>query len=148
MTSAAVDCDVINRMKTERMRHGDGVQSSSFLSSFMNSLYCARNKIMYVLSWRTVSALKCYFGVYFPRCFATREINTEIILSWALKRFISQVHTLFSMTVTNTFKNVHISHFVQASIYVMGQVRLLGMSITIVSFNSLWPSNTLWYHRT
>ena len=36
------------------------------------SLRRVRNKIMYVLSWRTVSALTslyCYFGIYFPRCF-------------------------------------------------------------------------------
>ena len=26
-------------------------------------------------------SLECYFGVYFPRCFATREINTKITLS-------------------------------------------------------------------
>ena len=28
-------------------------------------------------------SLKCHFGVYFPRCFATQEINTKITLSWA-----------------------------------------------------------------
>ena len=68
-----------------------------FLSSFMDSL-CHVNKIMYVLSWRTVSApLECYFCVYFPRCSATREMNTKIILSWALKHFVTRVHTLFAI---------------------------------------------------
>ena len=42
-------------------------------------------------------SLECYFCVYFPRCFATREINTKITLSWALKQFVTQVHTLFSI---------------------------------------------------
>ena len=28
--------------------------------------------------------LEYYFGVYLPRFFATREINTKIALSWAL----------------------------------------------------------------
>ena len=44
-----------------------------------------------------LSSLKCYFGVYFPHCFATREINTKITLLWALKQFITQLHTLFSI---------------------------------------------------
>ena len=35
--------------------------------------------------------------VYFPRCFATREINTKITLSWALKQFVTRVHTFFSI---------------------------------------------------
>ena len=42
-------------------------------------------------------SLECYFGVYFPRCFATREKNTKITLSWALKQFVTRVHTLFSI---------------------------------------------------
>ena len=29
-----------------------------------------------------------YFGVYFPSCEATREINTKITLEWAQKRFV------------------------------------------------------------
>ena len=27
-----------------------------------------------------LGSLECYFGIYFPRCFATREINTKITL--------------------------------------------------------------------
>ena len=42
-------------------------------------------------------SLECYFDIYFPRCFATREINTKITLSWVLKRFVTRVHTLFSI---------------------------------------------------
>ena len=40
-------------------------------------------------------SLECYFGVYFPRCCATREINTKITLSWAHKQFATRVHALF-----------------------------------------------------
>ena len=59
------------------------------LYSFMDSLCRVRNKIMYVLSWRTVSALtRALFLVY---------IHTKITLSWALKRFVTRVHTLFPM---------------------------------------------------
>ena len=42
-------------------------------------------------------SLECYFGIYFPRCFATREINTKITFSWALKQFANRMHTLFSI---------------------------------------------------
>ena len=49
---------------------------------------CSRNELFLRL-------LECYFGVYFPRCFTTREINTKITLSWALKQFVTRVHTLF-----------------------------------------------------
>ena len=57
VTSSAIDCDVINIMKTGRVIHGDDVWRSSFLSSFMSSLYRVRNKIMRVLSWKIVYAL-------------------------------------------------------------------------------------------
>ena len=36
-----------------------------------------------------------YFGVYFPCCEATRELNPQITLEWAQKRFVTRVHTLF-----------------------------------------------------
>ena len=36
-----------------------------------------------------------YFGVYFPGCEATREINTKTTLEWAQKQFAMRVHTLF-----------------------------------------------------
>ena len=55
----------------------------------MDSLYRVRNIIMYVLSRRTVSVLtRVLFCVYFPRYFATREINTKITLSWALECYL------------------------------------------------------------
>ena len=42
-------------------------------------------------------SLECYFGICFPRCFATQEINTQITLWWVLKWFVTWVHTLFSI---------------------------------------------------
>ena len=39
-----------------------------------------------------------YFGVYFPRSFATPVINTKITLSWPHKQFANPVHTLFSIS--------------------------------------------------
>ena len=38
---------------------------------------------------------ECYFGVYFPSCAATRELNTKITLEWAHKQFVTRMHTLF-----------------------------------------------------
>ena len=61
MASSAIDCNVISRMNAERVRHRDDVLRSSFLSSFLDSLCRVRNKIMYVLSWRTVSVLTRVF---------------------------------------------------------------------------------------
>ena len=42
-------------------------------------------------------SLECYLDDYFPRCFATREINTKITLSWALKQFVARAHTSSSI---------------------------------------------------
>ena len=36
-----------------------------------------------------------HFGVYFPSCEATRQINTKITLEWAQKQFVMRVHTSF-----------------------------------------------------
>ena len=61
---------------------------------YIESLCRVRNKIMYVLSWRTVSPLtRVLFGVY---------LNTKINLSWALKQFVTRVYTSFSIN-TNVF---------------------------------------------
>ena len=40
-------------------------------------------------------SLECYFGIYFPSYFTTREINTKIALLWVFKQFVTWVHTLF-----------------------------------------------------
>ena len=50
-------------------------------------------------------SLERYFGVYVPRCFAIREIKTKISLSWALKQFVTRVHTSFSIYTISLFRN-------------------------------------------
>ena len=56
-------------------------------------------------------SLECYFGVYFLSGEVTREINTKITLSWALKQFITRVQTLFS--IHDTYASVSHSSQVQ-----------------------------------
>ena len=56
-TSSAIGYDVISKKQTELVGHGFDVWRSSFLSSFMDALCRVINKIVYVLSRRTVSAL-------------------------------------------------------------------------------------------
>ena len=102
-------CDVIsNRL----WRHQPNVNRASetrgrcvkivALTSFLDSL-CLRNEILYILSWRTVYALReCYFGVYLPCWFVTREMNTKITLSWAHKQFATRVQSLFYICSCNT----------------------------------------------
>ena len=56
-----------------------------------------------------------YFGVYFPGCAATREINTKMTLEWAQKQFALTVHTLFYFLhdITNpimTIKTTILTH--------------------------------------
>ena len=43
---------------------------------------------MYSCEELFLRSLECYFDVYFPRCFATWEINTKITLLWALKEAV------------------------------------------------------------
>ena len=50
-----------------------------------------------------LSSLECYFCVYFPSCEATREINTKITLSWALKQFVTRVHYSMSCITTQLY---------------------------------------------
>ena len=72
------------------------------------------------------------FGIYFPRCFATREMNTKITLSWALETVrhsstyiiiyvLRSGHTYNTMTSherrrlsINSLETVFIPQFVQA----------------------------------
>ena len=52
-------------MKTNRVRHGDDVWRSSFLTPFMDSKCHVRNNI-YVLLWQTVSVIQVLFWCLFP----------------------------------------------------------------------------------
>ena len=69
------------------------MRRSSFLASFMDSLCRVKNKIMYVLLWRTVYALTLVlFWCLFPEL---RSHRHKITLSWAHKQFATRVHSLF-----------------------------------------------------
>ena len=50
---------------------------------------------MYSIGEVPMRSREGYFGVYFPSCAATKEINTKITLKWACKQFATRVHTLF-----------------------------------------------------
>ena len=52
-------------------------------------------------------SLKCYFGVYFPRCCTTQGINTTITLSWMHKQFATWVHTLFYINIDLPLHSIH-----------------------------------------
>ena len=54
-----------------------------------------------------------YFGVYFPSCEATREINTKITLEWVQKRFVTRVHALFYFlhNITNPQMTIKMTSF-------------------------------------
>ena len=56
---------------------------------------------MYSCDELFMRSIECYFGVYFPRCCATREINTKITPSWAHRQFVTRVHTLFYIYTTS-----------------------------------------------
>ena len=68
-----------------------------FIVIYKFAMSC-KNKILYVLSWRTVSAVtRVLFLCLFRESRKAREINRKITLSWALKQFVIRVHTLFSI---------------------------------------------------
>ena len=108
-------CDVIcNRLWPHQQNGNWGSETRErcvkivVLSLFMDSFCRVRNKIMYVLLWRMfLRSLGCYFGVYFPSCEATREINNKITLSWALKQFVTRVHTLLYIYIYGIYHRIY-----------------------------------------
>ena len=98
-------CDVI---ANQLWRHHQNIKRASetwgwcvkilVLASFMDSLCRVRNKIMYVLLWRTVYALtRVLFWCLFPSLLRNSGNKNQITLSWAHKQFATRVHTLFSI---------------------------------------------------
>ena len=49
--------------------------------------------------------LKSYFGVYFPHCFATNDINNKTTLSWVHKQ-IAQFYPYIILCIFHIFKTV------------------------------------------
>ena len=67
VTSSTIDCDVISKNDDRASGTRGRCVKIVVLSSFMDSLCRVRNKIMYVLSWRTVSVLtRVLFWYLFP----------------------------------------------------------------------------------
>ena len=95
--SSEIDCDVIIGIKTEQVRHR-GNDRHFYHHLWIH--YVVRNKIMHVLSWRTVSApTQVLFCVYFPRCSATREIThkNNPLMSTETVRHLSTYIILYEM---------------------------------------------------
>ena len=65
---------------------------------------------MYSCDKLFLCSLECYFGVYFPCCFATQEINTKITILWVQKKIGTRVHALFSI-YSQRISSFHLSYF-------------------------------------
>ena len=95
-------CDVIGNRLWHHQQNENWVSETRerfvkilVLSSFMDSFCRVRNKILYVISWQTVSALpRMLFGFLFPSLLLGVK-TPKITLSWVLKQFVTQVHIFF-----------------------------------------------------
>ena len=91
-------CDLIAcrlwrlQQNVQRARLEDHVWRSSLIESSIDLLCRVRNKIIYALSWRTVSELT---GVLF---WCNKH---QITLLWAHRQFAMRVHTLFYIIYWN-----------------------------------------------
>ena len=88
---------------------GSMCKDRRFLSSFMDSWCRVRNKIIYVLSWRTVSVL-------IQVLFAIREITAKNI-SWALKQFVTRMHALFFIYIPTEIKHTTVYHWLSSTLW-------------------------------
>ena len=84
-----------------------------------------------------------YFGVYFPSCAATREINTKITLEWACKQFVTRVHTLlyFLHDITNTWTTIKTKIFTHRPRGSLAQSTFCWWRHNRVLMTSQWPDN-------
>ena len=81
---------------------GSGTSSWCVKVVFLIAIYmlimsCNKSINVYCRDELFMHSLECYFGVYFPRCFATREINTKVTLLWAQIQLAPPFAPLFSM---------------------------------------------------
>ena len=79
---------------------------------------------------------ECNFGVYFTRCFATREINTIIIPSWAHQQFVTRVNASFYLLhdITNPYITIKKAIFTHRLTFCWWRHNWLLMT-------SQWPDN-------
>ena len=92
-------CDFISNRLWHHQQNVNRYVKITVLSSFMDWLCCARNKMMYVLSCGTVNALnRVLFWCSFPSLphnSGNKHQNNE----WAHKQFATRVHSLSYMYV-------------------------------------------------
>ena len=90
-------CDVIDRRLRRDQRNLNRASATRrrcvklVVFNVIDGFVMACKLFMHSLEW--------HFDVYFPRCWATREINTKITISWAHKQFATRVHTLFYLII-------------------------------------------------
>ena len=91
--------------------------------------------IIYGLEWRS---LGCYFGVYFPSCAATRQINIKITPEWAHKQYVTREYTYtlfhFLHDITNQYITI-LWNMSEKNIVIMANTWL--KNITVSSYQTL-----------
>ena len=72
-----------------------------------------RERCMYSSDELFLCSLECYIGIYFQNCEATREIDINIAVEWALKQFSTRVHILFYFLhdITNPWMTIKMTIF-------------------------------------
>ena len=84
-----------------------------------------------------------YFGVFFPSCEATREINTKITPEWAQKRFVTIVHTLFYFLhhITNPWMTINTKSFTHRPRDSLARFSFCWWRHNRLLMTSQWPDN-------
>ena len=84
-----------------------------------------------------------YFGVYFPSCAATREINTIITLEWVHKQFVTRVHTSFNFLhdITNPLNDAKTKIFTHNPCVSLACITLCWWRHNQSVMTSQWPDN-------
>ena len=84
-----------------------------------------------------------YFGVYFPSCEATREINTKITLEWVQKRFVTRVYTLFYFLhdITNPQMTIKTTSFTHRPRVSLARFSFCWWRHNRLLMTSQWPDN-------
>ena len=84
-----------------------------------------------------------YFGVYFPRCEATRIINTKVTLEWAQKQLVTRVHTLFYFLhdITNPWMTIKTTSFTHRPRVSLARFSSCWWRHNRLPMTSQWPGN-------
>ena len=93
VTSSAIDCDVISWTKIERGDTGTMCKDHRFCCVYGFVRLCKKQSNVCTLVTNSFCA---HSSVIFATI-NTKNKNTKITLLWALKQFVTRVHTLFSI---------------------------------------------------